>query len=156
MAVNLFIASGNLGKDIDIRTTPNDKIVGNFSLPVKQGFGDYEKTSWITCKLLGERARKLEPYLVKGKEVTVMGQFVLEEWEKNGEKHSMAVVIVDKLKLHGGKPAGEPAQNQEQAAVMRMAEEKSDPFIEETVNLSKPEQAAAPASFDNFDDDVPF
>jgi single-strand DNA-binding protein len=97
--MNVFIASGNLGKDLDLRVTPNGKSVGSFPLPVKQGYGQYEKVSWVDCKLLGDRADKLAPYLLKGKPVTVQGEFVLETWEKDGVKHSKPVVIVKNLAL---------------------------------------------------------
>ena len=72
--MNIVIFSGNLGKDLDVRVTPNGKSVGSFPLPVKQGYGDYEKVSWVDCKLLGDRADKLAPYLLKGKPVTVQGE----------------------------------------------------------------------------------
>jgi single-strand DNA-binding protein len=99
MSLNLFIASGNLGNDIDVRFTPNGKCIGSFSLPVKSGWGDNEKTAWVRCKLLGDRAEKLAPYLVKGSMVTVNGEFQLEEWEKDGIKHSMPCVLIRDLVL---------------------------------------------------------
>jgi len=104
--MNIVIFSGNLGKDLDLRVTPNGKSVGSFPLPVKQGYGDYEKVSWVDCKLLGDRADKLAPYLLKGKPVTVQGEFVLETWEKDGVKHSKPVVIVNNLDMHKSGESG--------------------------------------------------
>lgn len=97
--INVFIASGNLGGDIEIRYTPNGKCIGTFSLPVKSGWGDNEKTAWVRCKFFGERAEKLAPYLVKGAKVTVTGRFEMEEWEKNGVKHSMPCLLINDLDL---------------------------------------------------------
>jgi single-strand DNA-binding protein len=99
MSLNLFIASGNLGNDIDVRFTPNGKCIGQFSLPVTSGWGENEKTTWVKCKVLGDRAEKLQPYLVKGSLVTVNGRFEMDEWEKDGVKHSQPVVIVNDLVL---------------------------------------------------------
>ncbi len=99
MSLNLFIASGNLGNDIDVRFTPNGKCIGSFSLPVTSGWGDNQKTSWVKCKILGDRAEKLQPYLLKGSMVTVNGRFEMDEWEKDGVKHSQAVIIVNDLVL---------------------------------------------------------
>lgn len=93
------MASGNLGKDIEVRFTPNGKCIGTFSLPVKSGWGDNEKTSWVRCKVLGNRAEKLQPYLLKGSLVTVTGRFELEEWEQNGTKHSIPCIVVDEIVL---------------------------------------------------------
>lgn len=97
--INLFVASGNLGNDIDVRYTANQKCIGTFSLPVKSGWGDNEKTSWVRCKFFGDRAEKLAPYLVKGAKVTVSGRFEMEEWEKDGVKHSMPCLIINDLDL---------------------------------------------------------
>jgi single-strand DNA-binding protein len=104
--MNIVIFSGNLGKDLDLRVTPNGKSVGSFPLPVKQGYGQYEKVSWVDCKLLGDRADKLAPYLLKGKPVTVQGEFVSETWEKDGVKHSKPVVIVNNLDMHKSGESG--------------------------------------------------
>ncbi|MDE9590385.1 single-stranded DNA-binding protein, partial [Xenorhabdus bovienii] len=53
MAINTIIVSGNLGKDCEQRWTPAGKPVSSFSLPVKQGYGDHEKTTWVICKMFG-------------------------------------------------------------------------------------------------------
>ena len=126
--MNVFIASGNLGRDIDIRVTPGGKTVGSFPLPVRQGYGDYEKTSWVDCKLLGDRANKLSQYLVKGKKVTVQGEFVLEQWEKDGVKNSKPVIIVNDIDMHGG------------------SQQQTSPA---------PKQQAQSGSFDNFNNEEP-
>jgi len=99
VSLNLFIASGYLGNDIEIRYTPNGKCIGQFSLPVTNGYGEHEKTSWLRCKLLGDRAEKLAPFLLKGSKITVSGSFVLEEWEKDGVKNSMPCIIIDNIDL---------------------------------------------------------
>lgn len=103
MSINTFTASGNLGNDCEVRYTKNSKAIASFNLPVKQGFGDYEKTSWVTCKLLGKRAEgSLPQYLRKGTKVLVSGEFVLEQWQgENGENKSRPVIIVNQLDFAG-------------------------------------------------------
>lgn len=114
MAINNCTFSGNLGKDCEQRWTPAGKAIAQFSLPVKQGFGDHEKTSWITCKMFGPKAEKLPSYLTKGTKVTVVGEFILEEWEDNqGQKRSTPVLIVNALDFSSkGNSPGSPAQGQ--------------------------------------------
>lgn len=88
MAINTITVSGNLGKDCEQRWTPNGKAVASFSLPVKQGYGEHEKVSWVICKMFGSKAEKLPPHLTKGIKVMVTGEFVMEEWtSQNGEKN---------------------------------------------------------------------
>lgn len=114
MAINLIVASGNIGKDAEQRRTPAGKAIAAFSLPVKQGYGEHEKTSWVTCKMFGAKAEKLPQYLVKGTKVTVTGEFVLEEWEdRQGSKRQTAVIIVNDIDFSGqSKHQPQPAQQQ--------------------------------------------
>ncbi len=109
MAINTITASGNLGKDCEQRWTPNGKAVASFSLPVKQGYGEHEKVSWVICKMFGYKAEKLPEYLTKGTKVTVTGEFVMEEWtSQSGEKKSAPVIVVNQLDFgsNGGNQAG--------------------------------------------------
>ncbi|MEX0398140.1 single-stranded DNA-binding protein [Providencia rettgeri] len=123
MAINTITASGNLGKDCEQRWTPNGKAVAYFSLPVKQGYGEHEKVSWVICKMFGTKAEKLPEYLTKGTKVTVTGEFVMEEWtSQSGEKKSAPVIIVNQLDFGGNsnqagsqKSARQPQQPQQQA-----------------------------------------
>ena len=128
MALNVFTASGNIGKDCESRVTQGGKTIASFSLPVKSGYGENEKTSWVTCKLFGVKAEKLPQYLTKGTKVTVSGEFVLEQWEKDGVKHSMPCVLVNALDFGGskseqgggqqggwGQTAQQPAQHSQQS-----------------------------------------
>ncbi|EMX6285707.1 single-stranded DNA-binding protein [Providencia rettgeri] len=123
MAINIFIVTANLGKDCELRWTSNSKPIATFSLPVKQGYGEHEKISWVLCKLLGPKAEKLTPYLSKGTKVTVTGEFVMEEWtSQSGEKKSAPVIIVNQLDFGGNnnqagsqQPARQPQQPQQQA-----------------------------------------
>lgn len=120
MAINTITASGNLGKDCEQRWTPNGKAVASFSLPIKQGYGEHEKVSWVICKMFGPKAEKLPEYLTKGTKVTVTGEFVMEEWtSQSGEKKTAPVIIVNQLDFSGNsnqagsqQPARKPQQKQ--------------------------------------------
>ncbi|EOE5319280.1 single-stranded DNA-binding protein [Providencia rettgeri] len=137
MAINIFIVTANLGKDCELRWTTNSKPIATFSLPVKQGYGDHEKISWVLCKLLGPKAEKLTPYLSKGTKVTVTGEFVMEEWtSQNGEKKSAPVIIVDKIEFGG---------NSNQAGSQQPARQ-----------TQQPQQAPQNEPPMDWDDNIPF
>ena len=126
--INVFTASGHVGKDMELRYTQNQKAIGSFSLPVKQGFGEHEKTSWVGVKLFGKRAESLKDKLTKGTPVFVTGEFVLEEWEKDGQKHSYPVILCREIHL------------------IQQSAPKSN---------AEPEKASQ-ATLDDFDDSIPF
>ena len=157
MALNVFTASGNIGKDCESRVTPAGKTIASFSLPVKSGYGENEKTSWVTCKLFGVKAEKLPQYLTKGTKVTVSGEFVLEQWEKDGVKHSMPCVIVNSLDFGGSKADsgggqqggwGQPAAATQQATQQPAARQQAPQ------NAAPQQQGYAPPM--DFDDTIPF
>ena len=114
MGINVFTASGRCGQDMEVRFTPNGKAIGQFNLPVETGFGDNKKTSWVTCKMFGERAEKLAQYITKGAAVTVTGAFQLDEWEKDGVKHSRPCILVNDIQLPPQQQVGQQSQGQQQ------------------------------------------
>lgn len=116
MAINLIVASGNIGKDCETRSTPGGKLIASFSLPIKQGYGEHEKTSWVTCRLFGVKAEKLPQYLTKGMKVTVTGEFVLEKWTgQDGIEKTAPVIIVNDVDFNSARQErapGKPSQRQ--------------------------------------------
>lgn len=79
--MNLFIVSGNLGSDAEVKHTQNGKSVTTFSLAAKSGWGDSQKTTWIRCDYWGDRGAKVSPYLTKGSKPTVTGEIYMDEYE---------------------------------------------------------------------------
>lgn len=131
MSINVFVFSGNCGGDMEVRFTPNGKAIGAVNVPCKSGWGDNQKTAWIQCKVFGDRAEKLAPYLKKGSPVTVQGRLEIDEWEKDGVKHSRAVCIVDSIQF--GSSENQQAPRSEQP--------------------SRPQSAQG---FNDFDEQIPF
>jgi len=129
--INVFTASGHIGKDMELRYTQNQKPIGSFSLPVKQGFGEHENTSWVGVKIFGKRAEALNGKLLKGTPVFVTGEFVLEEWEKDGQKHSYPVILCREIHIVQRSESGGP------------------------LSSDKPDQKELQTQ-DGFDDDIPF
>lgn len=116
MSINVCVFGGNLGGDAEQKYTPNGACIANFSLPVKQGYGDHEKTSWVRCILLGKKAESLPQYLRKGSKVTVTGEFVLNEWtDHQGQKRSTPELIVRDLELPPRQDGQQYSQQQQPA-----------------------------------------
>lgn len=83
---------------------PSGDSVVNFSVAVKSGYGDKEKTNWVRCALFGKRAEGgLPQYLTKGAQVIVSGELELQEWEGQNGKGSALSVRVSEITLAGGK-----------------------------------------------------
>lgn len=72
--MNKLIIKGNLTKDIDVKTTSNGALVGEFTVANNERVGENEVTTFIKCVMFGERVEKICPYLLKGTKVLVDGR----------------------------------------------------------------------------------
>ena len=72
--MNKLIIKGNLTKDIDVKTTSNGMLVGEFTVANNERVGENEVTTFIKCVMFGERVEKICPYLLKGAKVLVDGR----------------------------------------------------------------------------------
>lgn len=99
--MNVFTFSGNLGKDAEVRHLQSGTAVCSFSVAVRSGYGDNEKTTWVRCALFGKRAEGgLVQYLKKGVQVVVSGELSLNEYQTgSGESRSSIDVRVSEIDL---------------------------------------------------------
>ena len=100
-SINSVHISGRLGRDVELKYTPNGKAVCKFSLAVEesyraQGSQDWtQKTYWIECELWGKQAELLAADSSKGSLVYVAGRLKTQEWQdKQGNKRSKTFVAV--------------------------------------------------------------
>lgn len=77
---NITIAGG-VGKDAVIRTTEQGKKVTGWSVGVKDGWGQNEKTLWFDCSWWGQRGEKVAEYIKKGGKICVTGDLSTREYD---------------------------------------------------------------------------
>lgn len=113
--MNLFTFTGNLGKDAEVKYLSNGSAICEFSVAVKSGYGEKEKTNWVRCAMFGKKAEgQLPTYLIKGTQVAISGELELQEWEGKNGKGAALSVKVDGIDLIGGKPQGQNNQAPQQ------------------------------------------
>ena len=93
MAFSKIQIVGNLGRDPELRYTPNGRPVTEFSVAVNQSTknqqtGEWvEATDWFRVSVWGDRAERAAENLRKGTRVLVDGRFRTREYEtKDGRK----------------------------------------------------------------------
>lgn len=69
-----IVLAGNLGRDPEMRYTPEGKPVTSFSVAVSDGFGEYKKTIWFRITTWDKMAESCNTYLKKGSSVLVEGR----------------------------------------------------------------------------------
>lgn len=144
-----MIGLASLGRDAEVRYTPDGQPVCNLSLAFSYGRkGDNGKrpTTWVDASLWGKLAEAISPYMLKGGKVFVVIDDVHLEYFNKGDG-SQGVKIagrVNGIELAGGQRAQETEQAQRPAA--RPAPTQSRP----------PQQSRPATGFDDMDDDTPF
>ena len=98
--VNSVMLVGRLAQDIDIKTLDSGKEVTNVSLAVNRSFknvdGVYD-TDFFDCVLWEGLAKNAREYCKKGDTVGVRGRLQTDYYEKDGIKHKVVQIIVEKL-----------------------------------------------------------
>lgn len=106
--MNNWNFTGNLGNPAEVKILQSGSTVCEFSVAVKSGYGDKEKTNWVRCAMFGKKAEgQLPSYLQKGTQVAISGELELQEWEGQNGKGAALSVRVENLDLIGGKPQGQ-------------------------------------------------
>jgi single-strand DNA-binding protein len=122
--VNKAILVGNLGRDPELRTTPNGQSVVNFTLATSETWTDksgerVERTEWHRIVVWGRTAEMCNQYLSKGRTVYVEGRIQTREWEdKDGNKRYTTEINANTVNFigprgssgsSGGDSGGEPS-----------------------------------------------
>jgi single-strand DNA-binding protein len=148
-SVNKVLLIGNLGKDPEVRYTPNGLAVANITIATTEVWKDktsgenQERTEWHRVALYNRLAEITGEYLRKGAKVFIEGRLQTRKWQdKNtGQDRYTTEIIADTLEMLGGKTGGSSgAQDSTPASTTKApATETSQ------VDMN-----------DNFDDDIPF
>ena len=157
--VNKVILIGNLGRDPEIRYTPDGVAIANVTVATTDYWNDrntgerQERTEWHRVVFFRRLAEIVEQYLKKGSKIYVEGRLQTRSWEQEGVKRYTTEVIANEMTMldsrgDAGSGGGSFEQRQPAAAAAGGGG-------------GQQEKAAAgqgqPSGFDNFDDDdIPF
>ena len=119
MALNRIILQGRIGKDPELRTTPNGVAVASTVLAVDRDFKDKQTgekvTDWIDVTAWRGAAEFLAKHFTKGRMAVVEGRLQMREWtDKEGNKRRNAEVVADNV-YFGDSKRDDGGQRAEQA-----------------------------------------
>ena len=102
--LNKILLIGHVGKDGELKYTPNGNAQVKFSLATnhntKKGDQWESETTWHNVILWGDSAERLAPHILKGKSAYVEGRIQTRSWDGNdGQKHYMTEVIANTVQL---------------------------------------------------------
>src|ERR1700728_1537604 len=150
-SVNKVILIGNLGRDPEVRYTPNGLAVANITIATSEVWKDkasgenQERTEWHRVTMYNRLAEITGEYLRKGSKVFIEGRLQTRKWQdKNtGQDRYTTEIIADTLEMLGKAGGG--------------AAGPSEPSSSSTTSSSKSSADMPQAeAVDSFDDDIPF
>ena len=164
-SVNKVILIGNLGRDPEVRYTPNGNAVCNVSIATTRNWkskesGDkVEETEWHRVVFYDRLAEIAGEYLKKGRSVYVEGRLKTRKWQdKDGKDQYTTEVVAEQMQMLGGREGmgGGGGGGGDEGGYSRGGDrEESRSAPPSRQQASKP--AAKPATgFDDMDDDIPF
>jgi single-strand DNA-binding protein len=177
-SVNKVILIGNLGRDPEVRYTPNGSAVCNVSLATTRNWKSkdsgerQEETEWHRVVFFDRLAEIAGEYLKKGRPVYVEGRLKTRKWtDKDGVEKFTTEIFADQMQLLGGREeggmGGGGGGGASRASMAGGADDHGDdsapaPAPRRSAPPPRPPAAAprpAPKSstgFDDMDDDIPF
>jgi single-strand DNA-binding protein len=112
MSFNKVIVVGNLGRDPEMRFTPQGTPVCTFSVATNEKRKDkagepQDFTTWFRVTVWGKQAETVSKYLTKGRSVYVEGRMHVEEWtDKDGkQRYTLELNASDVRFIDGGQSA---------------------------------------------------
>ncbi|MFN9707783.1 MAG: single-stranded DNA-binding protein [Burkholderiales bacterium] len=161
-SINKVILIGNLGRDPEVRYTPNGNAICNITIATSRNWKDKntgekaEETEWHRVVFYDRLAEIAGEYLKKGRPVYVEGRLKTRKWQnKEGQDVYTTEVIADNMQLLGSRENGGTAP--EDGNYSR--EDRGEPAVRHAPASRPPASkpvAKSSTGFDDMDDDIPF
>ncbi|TBO31300.1 single-stranded DNA-binding protein [Aquabacterium lacunae] len=181
-SINKVIIIGNLGRDPEVRYTPNGAAVCNVSVATTRNWKDknsgdkVEETEWHRVVFYDRLAEIAGEYLKKGRSVYVEGRLKTRKWQdKDGKDNYTTEIVAEQMQLLGGREGGgngggggggygggSSYGGGNTGGDEGFSREAAEPMGRPAARpASRPAPAPAPApksatGFDDMDDDIPF
>lgn len=127
--MNKVILKGRLTADPEMRKTPNDVTVCNFTVAINRRF-DKEKTDFILCEAWKQTAEFIAKYFTKGKEIALCGELHIDKYDKDGETRYITKINVDEVEFCGSKNDSVEVKSAEITADFTEIDDDDDlPFV---------------------------
>ena len=159
-SVNKVIIVGNLGRDPEVRYTPNGSAVCNVSVATTRSWknkesGDKaEETEWHRVVFYDKLAEIAGEYLKKGRSVYVEGRLKTRKWQdKDGVEKYTTEIIAEQMQLLGSREGMGGGDADSDGGGY---EQRSRPAPRPAPSRQSAPAPKSSTGFDDMDDDIPF
>lgn len=163
-SVNKVILVGNLGRDPEVRYSPDGAAICNVSIATTSNWKDKnsgerrEETEWHRVVFYNRLAEIAGEYLKKGRPVYVEGRLKTRKWQnKEGVDQYTTEVVADQMQMLGGRDGSDGGMG---GGSMGGGESQGAPRSSAPARAPQAQRPAAPAAgganLADMDDDIPF
>jgi len=156
--VNKVILVGNLGKDPEVRYSPNGGAVANITIATSESWKDktsgekQEKTEWHRVVFFGRLAEIAGEYLKKGAQIYIEGRLQTRKWQdKEGKDRYTTEIVANEMQMLGSREGRGAPSEFDQSGDESQSRGSSRAPATAASGGGKP---SSPPS--DFDDDIPF
>lgn len=167
-SVNKVILVGNLGRDPEVRYTPDGSAICNISIATTSQWKDRntgerrEDTEWHRVVFYNRLAEIAGEYLRKGRSVYIEGRLKTRKWQDKdtGQDRYSTDIVAEQMQMLGGGRDGDGGSNDghyqgDGGAPRRQPPARQAPPARSAAPAQRP--PAPPAtSLADMDDDIPF
>ncbi|WP_348995731.1 single-stranded DNA-binding protein [Achromobacter sp. HNDS-1] len=154
-SVNKVILVGNLGRDPEVRYSPDGAAICNLSIATTSQWKDKssgerrEETEWHRVVLYNRLAEVAGEYLKKGRQVYIEGRLKTRKWQDKdtGADRYSTEVVGDQMQMLGGRGGGESGGEEQPG---------SAPPQQRNPRSAAPPPQSTGGSLADMDDDIPF
>jgi single-strand DNA-binding protein len=120
--INKVILVGRLGRDPELRYTPDGTPVANFSIATSEEWKDRqtgkkrERTQWHRIVAFRKLAEICGEYLAKGRQVYVEGRLRTRSWQQNNETRYITEIEAAQMQMLGVQNDGRAKSSAKPAA----------------------------------------
>ncbi len=163
-SVNKVILVGNLGRDPEVRYSPDGAAICNVSIATTSSWKDRasgerrEETEWHRVVFYNRLAEIAGEYLKKGRSVYVEGRLKTRKWQdkETGQDRYSTEIVADQMQMLGGRGDAEGGfggggggyESSQRSSAPRPAARQQP--------AAAPAAAPSSSSFADMEDDIPF
>jgi single-strand DNA-binding protein len=134
--INQVVLVGRLTRDAELKYTNTGTAVCKLSLAVnrrrKSNDEWINEASFFDVVIWGKMGESLSQYLVKGKQIGVVGELRQNKWEQDGQPRSRVEIVANNIQLLGGRSDGGRSDSGAAGADIPFPAEKKDDFEDDS------------------------
>ena len=165
-SVNKVILVGNLGRDPEVRYSPDGAAICNVSIATTSTWKDRtsgerrEETEWHRVVFYNRLAEIAGEYLRKGRSVYVEGRLKTRKWQDKdtGQDRYATEIVADQMQMLGGREGGGEGGGSSYGGTEYGVASAPQSRPQQAPAQPRPAapQAPAAANLADMDDDIPF